>query len=255
MISPSLGKTFWLVECLLFIALNSGFRCFVQSSQHDGLYLLVRDAFLIFSPQLCARIADSYCSPCSSYSSPVGYSLQRVAKANRMPPSKPFLWNFFSHIIRLHVLFHRISNILWSSLRSPACQVQPHFQPKHLTFYVLQLHSFLILSKEKLKDLICTTSSFASCLFISATVSEPDSIAALTDVFFSFIRADTLPSHTAHDISPHPSQPASMLFFPSFSHLWLFCLVLKISHLPFHCSMSPHPSTCSSLKLNFALGC
>lgn len=150
-------------------------------------------------------------------------------------------------------------NILWSSSRSPACQVQPHFQPRHLTFYVLQLYSFLILSnlvtKEKLKDLICTTSCFASCLFISATVSEPDSIAALTNVFFPFIRADTLPSHTTPDISPHPSQPASTLFFPSFSHLWLLCLVLKISHLPFHCSMSPHPSTCSSLKLNFALGC
>lgn len=70
MISPSLGKTLWLVEYLLFIALNSGFRCFIQSSQHDGLYSLVRGAFFIFSLQLCARIADSYCSPCCSCSSP-----------------------------------------------------------------------------------------------------------------------------------------------------------------------------------------
>lgn len=82
-LAPVLARLFgWL--SIYYLSLWTQVSGVLFISQHDGLYLLVQDAFLIFSPQLCARIADSYCSPCSSYSSPVGCSLQRVAKANRM---------------------------------------------------------------------------------------------------------------------------------------------------------------------------
>ncbi|KAF7648307.1 hypothetical protein LDENG_00159280, partial [Lucifuga dentata] len=70
--------------------------------------------------------------------------------------------------------------------------------PKHLTCAVPLMYSFLILSilvtpKENLSILVSATSSSASCLFLSATVSKPYNIAGLTTVLytFPFILAET----------------------------------------------------------------
>ncbi|KAF7650345.1 hypothetical protein LDENG_00127500, partial [Lucifuga dentata] len=87
--------------------------------------------------------------------------------------------------------------------------------PKHLTCAVPLMYSFLILSifvtpKENLSILVSTTSSSASCLFLSATVSKPYNIAGLTTVLytFPFILAETLLSHITPDTFLHPFQPA-----------------------------------------------
>ncbi|KAF7644146.1 hypothetical protein LDENG_00020260, partial [Lucifuga dentata] len=63
--------------------------------------------------------------------------------------------------------------------------------PKHLTCAVPLMYSFLILSilvtpKENLSILVSATSSSASCLFLSATVSKPYNIAGLTTVLYTF---------------------------------------------------------------------
>ncbi|KAF7663340.1 hypothetical protein LDENG_00211810, partial [Lucifuga dentata] len=102
--------------------------------------------------------------------------------------------------------------------------------PKHLTCAVPLMYSFLILSilvtpKENLSILVSATSSSASCLFLSATVSKPYNIAGLTTVLytFPFILAETLLSHITPDTFLHPFQPACTRFFTSFPHsplLW-----------------------------------
>ncbi|XP_053743961.1 tumor protein D53 isoform X3 [Synchiropus splendidus] len=74
--------------------------------------------------------------------------------------------------------------------------------PKHLsTCAVPLILSILLTPREKLSIFISATSSSASCLLLSATVSKPYNIAGLTTLLdtFPFILADTLLLHITPD--------------------------------------------------------
>ncbi|TRY93180.1 hypothetical protein DNTS_006306 [Danionella cerebrum] len=80
--------------------------------------------------------------------------------------------------------------------------------------------SFLIYPRLNLNIFISATSISASCLFLTATVSNPYIIAGLTTVLYTFplILADTLLSHNTPDTFLHPLQPACTRLFTSFPH-------------------------------------
>lgn len=186
MISLVLGKTFWMVGYLLFTALNSGFQVFYQnqSSEHDGLSVLAEDALFMFSQRLCARIGDGYFSSSSSSSfspSPVSGSLSDGGHSQSFSLELLLSHRLSPYSLSLHPLISP-----WSSV----WQFHPQFKPKHLTCYVLQVYSFLILSilviKEKLTCFISTTSTSASRLLLCATVSEADLVTAAIILFLSF---------------------------------------------------------------------
>ena len=71
------------------------------------------------------------------------------------------------------------------------------------------------------------TSISASCLFVSATVSNPYDIAGLTATLytFPFTLAGTRLSQITPDILLHPFHPACTFFFTSLPHSPLLCTV------------------------------
>ena len=94
------------------------------------------------------------------------------------------------------------------------------------------MYSFLILSiivtpNENRNIFNSATSISASCLFVSATVSNPYNIAGLTATLytFPFTLAGTLLSQITPDIRLHPFHPACTLFFTSLLHSPLLCTV------------------------------
>ena len=120
------------------------------------------------------------------------------------------------------------------------------FFPNIPTCAVSLMYSFLILSilvtpNENRNIFNSATSISASCLFVSATVSNPYNIAGLTATLytFPFSLAGTLLSQITPDILLHPFHPACTLFFTSLPHSPLLCTVepryLK-SSTHFHCA-------------------
>ena len=84
------------------------------------------------------------------------------------------------------------------------------------------MYSFLILTilvtpNENRNIFNSATSTSASCLFVSASVSNPYIIAGLTATLytFPFALAGTLLSQITPDILLHPFRPACILFFTS----------------------------------------
>uniref|UniRef100_A0A8C4N0J5 Uncharacterized protein n=1 Tax=Eptatretus burgeri TaxID=7764 RepID=A0A8C4N0J5_EPTBU len=102
--------------------------------------------------------------------------------------------------------------------------------PNHPTCAVPLIYSFLILSilvtpNENRSIFNSATSSSASCLIVSATVSKPYNIAGLTTILytFPFTLAATLLSQITPATLLHPFHPACTLFFTSLPHsllLW-----------------------------------
>ena len=125
------------------------------------------------------------------------------------------------------------------------------FSPNRPTCAVPLMYSFLILSilvtpNENRNIFNSATSISASCLFVSATVSNPYNIAGLTATLytFPFTLADTRLSQITPDILLQPFHPACTLFFTSLPHSPLLCTVepryLKSSTfatLHFHCAL------------------
>ena len=106
------------------------------------------------------------------------------------------------------------------------------FSPNFPTCAVPLMYSFLILSilvtpNENRNIFNSATSISASCLFVSATVSNPYNIAGLTATLytFPFTLAGTLLSQITPDILLHPFHPACTLFFTSLPHSPLLCTV------------------------------
>ena len=96
------------------------------------------------------------------------------------------------------------------------------FSPNFPTCAVPLMYSFLILSilvtpNENRNIFNSATSISASCLFVTATVSNPYNIAGLTATLytFPFTLAGTLLSQITPDILLHPFHPACTLFFTS----------------------------------------
>ena len=96
------------------------------------------------------------------------------------------------------------------------------FSPNFPTCAVPLMYSFLILSilvtpNENRNIFNSATSISASCLFVSATVSNPYNIAGLTATLyiFPFTLAGTLLSQITPDILLHPFHPACTLVFTS----------------------------------------
>lgn len=117
-----------------------------------------------------------------------------------------------SPIICILLSHHLTSCPLQQHLSSPAWQVHPHIlllsllwtgphrlslpclalPPKHLACAVPLMNSFLILSilvsqRRSSTSLISATCGSASCLLLSATISKPNSIAALTTTSYTFL--------------------------------------------------------------------
>ena len=106
------------------------------------------------------------------------------------------------------------------------------FSPNFPTCAVPLMYSFLILSilvtpNAKCNIFSSATSISASCLFVSATVSNPYDIAGLTATVytFPFTLACTLLSQITPGILLHPFHPARTLFFTSLQHSPLLCTV------------------------------
>ena len=106
------------------------------------------------------------------------------------------------------------------------------FSPNRPTCAVPLMYSFLILSilvtpNENRNIFNSATSISASCLFVSATVSNPYNIAGLTATLytFPFTLADTRLSQITPDILLQPFHPACTLFFTSLPHSPLLCTV------------------------------
>ena len=106
------------------------------------------------------------------------------------------------------------------------------FSPNFPTCAVPLMYSFLILSilvtpNENRNIFNSATSISASCLFVSATVSNPYNIAGLTATLytFPFTLAGTLLSQITPDILLQPFHPACTLFFTSLPHSPLLCTV------------------------------
>ena len=105
------------------------------------------------------------------------------------------------------------------------------FSPNRPTCAVPLMYSFLILSilvtqvNENRNIFNCATSISASCLFVSATVSNPYNIAGLTATLytFPFTLAGTRLSQITPDILLQPFHPACTLFFTSLLHSPLLC--------------------------------
>ena len=99
------------------------------------------------------------------------------------------------------------------------------FSPNRATCAVPLLYPFLLLSilvthNENSNIFKCATSMSASCLFVSATVSNPYNIAGLTVTLytFPFTLAGTRLSQITPDILLHPFHPTCTLFFTSLPH-------------------------------------
>ena len=106
------------------------------------------------------------------------------------------------------------------------------FSPNRPTCAVPLMSSFLILSilvtpNENRSIFNSATSISASCLFVSATVSNPYNIAGLTATLytFPFTLAGTRLSQITPDILLQPFHPACTLFFTSLPHSPLLCTV------------------------------
>ena len=123
-----------------------------------------------------------------------------------------------------------ILGILFSIYPSPFLRRWPYhlslasrvFSPNFPTCAVPLMYSFLILSilvtpNENRNIFNSATSISASCLFVSATVSNPYNIAGLTATLyiFPFTLAGTLLSQITPDILLHPFHPACTLVFTS----------------------------------------
>ena len=125
------------------------------------------------------------------------------------------------------------------------------FSPNFPTCAVPLMYSFLILSilvtpNENCNFFNSATSISASCLFASATVSNPYNIAGLTATLytFPFTLAGTLLSQITPDTLLHPFHPACTLFFTFSSS--------PVSRLPVPCSRCRsqcHQQTSWSMEL------
>ena len=109
--------------------------------------------------------------------------------------------------------------------------------PNHQTCVVPLMYSFLILSivvtsNENRNIFNSATSISASCLFVSATVSNPCNIGSLTATLYTFpftVKCTRL-SQLTHDILLHPFHHACTLFLTALPYSPLLCTV-KPRHL------------------------
>ena len=93
----------------------------------------------------------------------------------------------------------------------------------HTTSFLMV--SIIVTSNENLNIFNSATSISASCLFVSATVSNPYNIAGLTATMytFPFTLAGTRLSQITPDILLQPFHPACTLFFSYLPHSPLLC--------------------------------